>query len=182
VKRYILTGAPGSGKTSIVQVLRGRGYAVVDEAATDVIAAEQSRGHDEPWNDPVFVDRIIELQRSRQRQPPPAGTREQVYDRSPVCTLTLARYLGHPVTATLSAELHRIIRDAVYERRVFFIRTIGFCLPTSARRISYEDSLEFERCHVDEYERLGFELVQVPADENEKRAAAIGACLRTWAI
>jgi predicted ATPase len=181
MKRYILTGAPGSGKTSILQALRGRGYAVVDEAATDVIAAAQSRGHDEPWNDPLFVDRIVDLQRSRQRQPPPAGTREQVYDRSPVCTLALARYLGHPVTATLSAELDRIIRDGVYERRVFFVRPIGFCLPTPARRISYEDSLEFERYHVGEYERLGFDLVQVPAKENEKRATAIDAWVRAWA-
>jgi predicted ATPase len=116
-----------------------------------------------------------------QQQAPPAGTREQIVDRSPVCTLALARYLGHPVTATLSGELDRIMTDAVYERRVFFVRPIGYCVPTPARRISYEDSLEFERCHVVEYERLGFELVQVPADENDKRATAIDSCVRAWA-
>jgi predicted ATPase len=181
MQRYILTGAPGSGKTSVLRALCGRGYAVVGEAATDVIAAAQARGDDEPWNDPLFVDRIIELQRSRQRQAPPAGTGPQVYDRSPVCTLALARYLGHPVTETLSGEIDRIIRDGIYERRVFFVRPIGFCLPTAARRISYQDSLEFERYHIDEYERLGFELVPVPPGENEKRAAAIGARLRKWA-
>ena len=47
MRRFVITGAPGAGKTAILQVLRRRGYAVVDEAATDVIAAEQARGVDE---------------------------------------------------------------------------------------------------------------------------------------
>ena len=34
MKRYILTGTPGAGKTSIIQALALRGYCVVEEAAT----------------------------------------------------------------------------------------------------------------------------------------------------
>ena len=44
MRRYILTGAPGSGKTSILRALGARGYSVVSEAATDVIADEQAHG------------------------------------------------------------------------------------------------------------------------------------------
>jgi predicted ATPase len=36
VRRYIITGAPGAGKTTVVDGLRERGYAVVAEAATEV--------------------------------------------------------------------------------------------------------------------------------------------------
>ena len=35
MKRYILTGTPGSGKTSILQALKNQGYAVVEEAGAD---------------------------------------------------------------------------------------------------------------------------------------------------
>ena len=42
MKRYILTGAPGSGKTAILRQLEREGFGVVDEAATDVIALEQA--------------------------------------------------------------------------------------------------------------------------------------------
>jgi hypothetical protein len=35
---YILTGAPGSGKTAILRQLELNGHTVVEEAATDVIA------------------------------------------------------------------------------------------------------------------------------------------------
>lgn len=38
-RRYVLTGAPGAGKTMLLRALAERGHAVVEEAATDVIAA-----------------------------------------------------------------------------------------------------------------------------------------------
>lgn len=43
-----MTGAPGAGKTSILKGLQDRGYEVVEEAATDVIAREQALGVEEP--------------------------------------------------------------------------------------------------------------------------------------
>lgn len=179
MKRFIMTGAPGSGKTSILHALRDRGYPVVSEAATDLISLEQSQGNDQPWNEPLFIEKIAELQRSRQLRPVPAGTRVQVYDRSPVCTLALARYLGRPVPGSLAGEIDRIIREQVYEHQVFFIRPIGFCEPTAARRISYQESLEFERCHEDEYIRLGFELVEIPPAGVGERAGLVEARILT---
>ncbi|MFG2472620.1 AAA family ATPase [Streptomyces canus] len=38
MRRYVLTGTPGAGKTSILQCLAEHGYEVVEEAATAVIA------------------------------------------------------------------------------------------------------------------------------------------------
>lgn len=43
---YVLTGAPGTGKTVLGHALRQRGYAVVPEAATDVIAGERATAID----------------------------------------------------------------------------------------------------------------------------------------
>src|SRR5688572_8595585 len=71
MQRYILTGAPGAGKTTILAALRDRGYAVVDEAATDVIAREHALGIEEPWRSAGFIDAIALLQRERQQQPVP---------------------------------------------------------------------------------------------------------------
>jgi predicted ATPase len=72
MNRYILTGAPGSGKTSILQALKNHGYAVVEEAATDIIALEQRQGNHEPWMRPDFIDNIVRLQQQRQIGGPPA--------------------------------------------------------------------------------------------------------------
>jgi predicted ATPase len=68
----------------------------------------------------------------------------------------------------------------IFDHRVFFVRPIGFVEPTAARRISYQESLAFERVHESEYLRLGFEIVYVPAGAVGERAAMIDALLRSW--
>jgi len=59
------------------------------------------------------------------------------------------------------------------EPTVFFVRNLGFVAPTVARRISFEDSLVFERVHAETYRELGFRLVDVPAGPVGDRAALI---------
>jgi predicted ATPase len=122
----VATGAPGAGKTSILRLLAADGYSVVGEAATAVIAAALARGEAEPWTKESFIDEILAMQRSRQAGAAAAAADNQVFDRSPVCTHALARYLGRPVPAALADEITRITRDRVYERHVFFIRNLGF--------------------------------------------------------
>ena len=178
--QFIMTGAPGSGKTSILRALAGMGYAVVPEAATDVIAAEHATGNAEPWRDPLFTEKIASLQRARREAPVPPGALAQVHDRSAICTLALARFLGHPVGAGLADEVSRITGPGAVDRRVFFVRPIGFVEPTPARRISYEQSLAFERVHESEYLRLGFAIVDVPAGPVHERAALIDTRIRSW--
>lgn len=65
MKRFIITGAPGAGKTSIIRHLELDGFGVVEEAATDLIAAAQARGVVEPRTDPRFLERIARLQTTR---------------------------------------------------------------------------------------------------------------------
>ena len=163
--RYILTGAPGAGKTALLRLLERRGHVVVEEAATDVIALEQALGRDEPWTDPGFIDLIVALQKQRQ-----TVVGSGFFDRSPVCALALAEFLGFSPSPRLEAEIARIKAESVYELRVFFIQTLGFVTPTAARRISYEDALRFEQVHVETYRRLGYDLVFIPPGELEARA------------
>ena len=54
--KNILTGTPGSGKTSILHELKNQGFPVVEEAATDVIAREQRHGTLERHVRPDFID------------------------------------------------------------------------------------------------------------------------------
>jgi predicted ATPase len=162
MKRSILTGTPGAGKTSILHELKSQGYGVVEEAATEVIAREQSRGNLEPHLRPDFIDAIVRLQKQRQLEATLAPSDLQWYDRSPVCTLALSRYLGYPPSAALREELARIERERIYQRQVFFIEHLGFCQQTSARKITFEESLVFERIHEATYLSLGYDLIKIP--------------------
>jgi predicted ATPase len=181
---YILTGPPGAGKTAVLRQLEVIGYAVVEEAATDVIALGNAFGDEEPWRDQGFIDKVIALQ--RQRQQSVAVTRDTTvfFDRSPVCSLALSRYLGVAASPLLEEEVSRVVAERTYEPTVFFIRNQGFVTATAARRISFEDSLVFEQIHERTYRDLGFEVVDVPAGPLADRVAlilqAIGSS-RGWA-
>jgi len=58
MKRFALTGAPGSGKTAIIRQLEFDGFSVVDEAATGVIALRQAEGIAEPRLHPRFSNTL----------------------------------------------------------------------------------------------------------------------------
>jgi len=161
MKRYIITGAPGSGKTAIIRQLELDGFSVVEEAATDIIAALQARGTAEPWRHPSFLDEIAQLQRDRQLRASNLPDEIQFHDRSAVCTAALASYLGYNISPALAAELERIESEAVFEKQVFFIRNLGFITNTEARRITFEETLLFEKIHEQTYRSHGFELVDI---------------------
>jgi predicted ATPase len=159
IKRYVLTGAPGAGKTTLANALRLRGHVVVPEAATDVVAGGGEGDG--------FVDAVLALQLARERA---ATAPVQVLDRSPLCTLALARYLGVAPSAALLAAAGAADR---YQRTVFLVQPLGFVTPTAVRRISYADSLRFAAIHEDVYREYGFTLAEVPPAPVAERVALV---------
>jgi predicted ATPase len=147
MRRYILTGAP------------------------------QVCGMMEPWTEPAFIDAVAKLQRDRQVRAAQQLDEIQFHDRCAVCTAALADYLGYPRSPLLAGELERVKKEAVYESRVFFIRNLGFVTPTDARRISYEETLRFERIHEETYREFEFELVFVEPGSVMERVARIEAAV-----
>lgn len=178
MRRFIITGAPGAGKTAIIRQLELDGFSVVEEAATDVIAAAQAQGTAQPWEHPSFIDAIAHLQRDRQIRAACQSDDVQFHDRCIVCTAALAVYLGHAYTPSLVSELERIKKEEVYQRRVFFVRNLGFITPTEARRISFEETVRFEKIHEEIYRGFGFELISVEPGSLVERAGIIKAAIR----
>jgi predicted ATPase len=171
MKRYILTGTPGSGKTSILRSIEVAGYLVVEEAATDIIALRQAQGIAEPHTRPAFIDDITNLQKHRQMRIADSGV--QFYDRSPLCTYALSVFLGFPTSTTLADEMARIKKEQIYQKQVFFIENLGFCEPTAARKISFEDSLRFEKVHEETYNSFGYECIRVAPQQLSARMEQI---------
>jgi len=149
---YILTGAPGAGKTAVLRLLETDGYAVVEETATDVIALGNALGREEPWRDHAFIDHVITLQRQRQDAALASESAAVVFfDRSPVCTLALSRHLG------------------VAPSPCSPVRSAGSCrrAHTSGRSSSFATRASSG------YRDLGFQLVDVPPGPLAERVALV---------
>ena len=163
MKRYILTGTPGCGKTSILRALEMTGASVISEAATDVIAYKQMQGESAPWQNAAFIDDIIKLQKHRQIDRCFDYSDQQFYDRSPICTYALSVYLGFEPSINLMNEIDRIHKHNIYEKRVFFVENLGFITHTDARKISFDESLRFEKIHLEAYKKFDYQCMIIPA-------------------
>lgn len=177
MRRFIITGAPGAGKTAIIRMLELDGFSVVEEAATDVIAAAHAQGIVEPWRHSSFIDTIVRLQKDRQIRASYEPEGVQFHDRCVVCTAALAVYLGYRYSPFLTTELERIKKKTVFENRVFFVRNLGFITPTEARRITFEETLRFEGIHEEIYREFGFELVSIEPGTLKDRVDAIKSAI-----
>jgi predicted ATPase len=174
MKRFIVTGTPGSGKTAILRQLELEGFGVVEEAATDVIALRQATGIAEPWMRPVFIDEVLALQALRRAR---LADPIQFHDRSAFCTAALAEFLGYPLPDALICELERLKREAFYDRRVLLVQSLGFVTPSAARRISLEQARRFEAVHERTYRLHGFDLIPIfPGSVLDRVAAIRGVC------
>lgn len=170
-RRYILTGAPGAGKTALIRHLEATGNDVVEEAATDVIALAQASGVERPWERPAFVADIAALQGWREAAPMRSGRR--FADRSVFCTLALAEWLEHPAPDGLLGTADRLAASGWFARKVFFIDQLGFIENTAARQISFEQATQFGALHEVVYRRYGFELTHIGPASIPDRAAAL---------
>ena len=161
------------------------GYLVVEEAATDVIAMENALG---------LRRAVGGALASSTRSSPCSGSDSEraladrdgdrdwetvFFDRSPVCTLALSRLPGLSPRRIFSlARLKASCRTGSYDKTVFFIRNQGSVQATAARRISFADSLTFERVHEETYRDLGFRLlVDIPPGPLPDRVALIERAL-----
>jgi len=178
MRRFIITGAPGAGKTAIIRQLELDGFSVVEEAATDVISVLLAQGAVQPWTHPSFIDVIANLQKDRQIRASYQPEEVQFHDRCAVCTAALAVYLGRPFSPFLAGELERVKKESIYQNRVFFIRNLGFVTPTEARRITFEETLRFEKIHEELYLDFGFELISVEPRSLMERVGIIKAAIR----
>ncbi len=59
-RKVVFTGGPGAGKTAVLEALRQRGYAVVDEVARKVIAERKARGLSPRPAPQAFAETILE--------------------------------------------------------------------------------------------------------------------------
>jgi predicted ATPase len=169
---YVLTGGPASGKTTLIEQLAARGYAVVHEHARQRIdrALHMGMSVEEARHDQLaFQLGVLEMQLEHESNTP----QDQLtfFDRGIPDTLAYQRFHHLPD--------HPLIAQAVAEcryRKAFILDLLNF-VPDYARTEDDNAQHEIQRLLETVYSSLPFPLVHVPVLPVEDRLAFVLANL-----
>ncbi len=166
---HILTGAPGSGKSAILDHV-GPEICCVGEPAREILAEQRTvGGAGTPDRDPsLFVDLL--LRRSIDKHV--AAQRWEgsvVFDRGIPDCVAYAILMGtDPTPSVLASEKYRYNSEALVLEPWKEIYAVD-----DERTMSFAHTVAFQTTLVDAYERAGYTLVAVPRDSIESRAAFV---------
>lgn len=165
MRKYIVTGGPCTGKSTLLRSLRDRGMKMVGESARPIIRHEKKKGENGvlPWTDlKGFQENVISYQ---QRKESRLDFNEDYFlDRSIVDCVAYAELGG----VSLNDSVYGAIRDADYTR-VFFLDQLPFYEQDSERRETKEEAQKIHEKLYEVYDRFGFDIVTVPAFEPSER-------------
>jgi predicted ATPase len=172
---FVLTGGPGSGKTTLIEALKARGYATTEEAGRGVIREQmQSGGGGLPWIDRErFAELMFEWElrsyREAERQHGPV-----IFDRGLPDTIGYLRLEGLEVPAWMEEEAWRLR----YNPRVFIAPPWKEIYGRDEeRRQSWDVAVRTYEIMVLTYTELGYELTELPRATVEQRTDFVVAAL-----
>ncbi|MEM8506902.1 MAG: AAA family ATPase [Bacteroidota bacterium] len=158
IKKYIITGAPGTGKTSLISVLANN-YPCTHEVSRKVIVSEQKKGgKGMPWKD---LNRFTELVYEASIAALIANPQALFTDRSMLDLIAYLKVEGKLIPPSL---YHFPYHDK-YEKNVFFAPTWRSIYQKDDQRPQrFEHCLELEKALIITYEEKGFDIVKLPRD------------------
>ncbi|MDD6210778.1 MAG: AAA family ATPase [Bacteroidales bacterium] len=165
---FILTGGPGSGKTTVLKELRAMGYLTVEEAAREIIRKQVlSEGNAVPWGDLVKYSELMRLRSVLDYLEYAHVTAPCFFDRGIPDTFAYNKLTGMDV----NNELKRAVSDYRYNKNVFLFRPREDIYVTDdERKQDFETAVRTYQVIKESYRENGYVLTEVPFLPPKERA------------
>ena len=177
VNFFVVTGGPGSGKSTLIAALAAQGFATMPEAGRAVIRAQTAAGGSAlPATDPAaFAEAMLRMDIRSYRD---AQDQDGVvfFDRGIPDVAGYLRLTG----LSVPAHVYEAASGLRYNRRVFIAPPWKEIFGADEeRRQSWEVAVRTHDIMAETYAELGYELMELPRAPVARRAsfviAAIGA-------
>jgi len=165
---FVVSGAPGSGKTAVLRSLRD--VPIVEEPARAVLAEQRASGGRGTWDQDtaLFVRLLLERAIDDHRRASAQGGTTLLDRGIPDCTVYAARA---GVDTTPSVDASATFR---YEPAVLFFEPWSAIYTTDEeRRLDFDGAVAFGEALRDTYVRCGYSIVTVPRGAVDERAAFV---------
>lgn len=161
-EKYIITGGPGAGKTSLLQALKAAGYFCSEEASRQIITEEVTKGSGcLPWTNlscfaPKVLERTIELYTQTA-----ANTGITFFDRGIPDIMAYQKAAGLPI----DNRYYAAVQQHPYQPLAFILPPWKAIYINDAERWqTFEESVHLYEFLRETYQTLGFTLVTVPLE------------------
>ncbi len=167
-KKIVITGGPGTGKSTVITELEKRGYAVQPEVSREIIREAKEQGIDQLFlEDPLlFSQKLIEGRVEQYHQADRMNAEVVFFDRGIPDVIAYLRYSKTPVPP----DFQRAAEEHPYDQPVFVMPPWEEIYTTDFER--YESFNQAQLIHnrlVNMYMDLGYFLIFVPFGTPEKR-------------
>jgi predicted ATPase len=168
---YIVTGGPGSGKSTLIEALESRGYARSLEAGRGIIQDQMAiDGPALPWRDPLLFAELMLNWEMRSYHAAQAHAGPVLFDRGVPDVIGYLTLCGLPVPA----HFERAAARFRYHKVVFIAPPWPQIFPQDAeRRQSPEEAEQTYAAMVRTYTSRGYTLVELPRASIEDRVGFV---------
>lgn len=165
---YVITGGPGCGKTTMLEVLQKRNYTVVPEDARQIIAEQSAmNGNALPWKDKILYQQLMVDRSAATYKAQVGNTGILLFDRGIVDALCYATLIGMPDSAANAG----IASQYRYNKNVFILPPWKEIYTTDTeRKQTWAEAVATYELMAATYLKHGYQLIEVPRLSPNNRA------------
>ena len=158
MRKILITGGPGTGKTSLVNELKNNGYLCSEEIVRDLTIKKRDEGVDQYFlTDPlVFSIKLFNLRLKEYSKS--FNSNLIIYDRGPIDVLAYLNFKSIEIPKDLINDSKKIN----YEYSFILNPWRDIYTQDSVRYESYEECVIIHELLIKEYEKFKIKLIVVP--------------------
>ncbi|MGE6260504.1 AAA family ATPase [Heyndrickxia sporothermodurans] len=167
---FVITGGPGSGKTSVLEEIQKNGYKFVSEVAREIIQTQVSSNGDLlPWKNvkkyrDLMLDKSVDSYLSALSNP---INQPLFFDRGIPDTLGYSHLINIPI----SEKIEYAARKYRYNKHVMILPPWEEIYNNDQeRKQDFDEAVETYYVMIDTYKQLDYELIEVPRMGIKQRA------------
>ncbi|ADY51115.1 hypothetical protein Pedsa_0534 [Pseudopedobacter saltans DSM 12145] len=170
---YVITGGPGTGKTTTLNQLKQDGFKCITEDAREIIKEQMATGGTSlPWKDKKNYTLLMLRKAYESYSNVLCADDNDIYffDRSILDAVCYADMISFPVPQ----EFNHIIENCIYNKNVFIFPPWPEIYQTDTeRKQNWQEALDTYNFLKATYQKFGYTLIEVPKDTPRNRAAFI---------